>query len=137
MANQEHVDLLKQGVEVWNQWRGEFPNIHPDLSGVHLTETTLDRTNLDGVNFKGSSPLRHLMQLQAPAARAVRVLGIDDFAWKKRFSYGTILVDLERRKIIEILADRESSNVEKWLREHHTVNSFVGDKSLTLVVEAI
>ncbi len=55
MANQEHVDLLKQGVEVWNQWREDFPNIYPDLSDAHLTETTLDRSNLDGVNFKGAN----------------------------------------------------------------------------------
>jgi transposase len=49
-----------------------------------------------------STLLRHLMQLPAPKARAVRVLGVDDFAWKKRFTYGTILVDLERRKIIDV-----------------------------------
>jgi len=61
-----------------------------------------------------STLLRHLMQLPPPMAKAVRVLGVDDFAWKKRFTYGTILVDLERRKIIEILADRESTTVEKW-----------------------
>jgi hypothetical protein len=46
--------------------------------------------------------LRHLMQLPAPKPRAVRVLGVDDFAWKKRFTYGTILVDLERRNIIDV-----------------------------------
>src|SRR5207247_3081163 len=49
-----------------------------------------------------STLLRHLMQLPAPLTRAVRVLGVDDFAWKKRFTYGTILVDLERRKIIDV-----------------------------------
>jgi transposase len=49
-----------------------------------------------------STLLRHLMQLPALKARAVRVLGVDDFAWKKRFTYGTILVDLERRKIIDV-----------------------------------
>src|SRR5438128_4516324 len=65
--------------------------------------------------------LRHLMQLPAPKARAVRVLGGDDFAWKKRFTYGTILVDLERRKIIDVLADRESATVEAWLKEHPEV----------------
>lgn len=42
-----------------------------------------------------STLLHHLMQLPVPKARAVRVLRIDDFVWKKRFNYGTILVDLE------------------------------------------
>ena len=61
------------------------------------------------------------MQLPAPVIRAVRVLGIDDFAWKKRFTYGTILVDLERRKIIDVLPDRESATVEAWLKAHPEV----------------
>jgi len=68
------------------------------------------------------------MQLPPPMAKAVRVLGVDDFAWKKRFTYGTILVDLERRKIIEILADRESTTVEKWLREHPEVEVVSRDR---------
>ena len=75
-----------------------------------------------------STLLRHLMQLPPPMAKAVRVLGVDDFAWKKRFTYGTILVDLERRKIIEILADRESTTVEKWLREHPEVEVVSHDR---------
>jgi hypothetical protein len=56
-----------------------------------------------GITTTPSTLLRHLMQLPSPAIRAVRVLGVDDFAWKKRFTYGTILVDLERRKIIDVL----------------------------------
>jgi transposase len=75
-----------------------------------------------------STLLRHLMQLPAPMARAVRVLGIDDFAWKKRFRYGTLLVDLERRKIIEVLPDRESATVEKWLKEHPDVEVVSRDR---------
>jgi hypothetical protein len=36
MANQEHLDILKQGLEVWNQWRNEHTEIVPDLNGVDL-----------------------------------------------------------------------------------------------------
>src|SRR6266496_5344778 len=36
MANQEHLDILKQGVEMWNQWREEHPNIRPDLREAYL-----------------------------------------------------------------------------------------------------
>ena len=31
MTNQEHLDILKQGVDTWNQWRQEHPDIRPDL----------------------------------------------------------------------------------------------------------
>jgi transposase len=75
-----------------------------------------------------STLLRHLMQLPAPLTRAVRVLGVDDFAWKKRFTYGTILVDLERRKIMDVLADRESATVEAWLHEHPEVELVIRDR---------
>src|SRR5258708_34610925 len=75
-----------------------------------------------------STLLRHLMQLPPPVARAVRVLGVDDFAWKKRFTYGTILVDLERRKIIDVLPDRESAIVETWLQEHPEVHIVSRDR---------
>jgi len=81
-----------------------------------------------GIATSPSTLLRHLMQLPAPLARAVRVLGVDDFAWKKRFTYGTILVDLERRKIIDVLADRESATVEAWLHEHPEVELVVRDR---------
>src|SRR5712691_3496616 len=75
-----------------------------------------------------STLLRHLMQLPAPKPRAVRVLGVDDFAWKKRFTYGTILVDLERRKIIDVLPDRESKTVEAWLKAHPEVDIVSRDR---------
>jgi len=84
-----------------------------DRSGIATTPSTL---------------LRHVMPLPAPPTRAVRVLGVDDFAWKKRFTYGTILVDLERRTIIDVLADRESATVEAWLHEHPAVELVIRDR---------
>jgi len=51
MANKEHLALLKQGVEAWNQWRRENPEARPDLSqanltGAHLVEADLSDANL-------------------------------------------------------------------------------------------
>jgi transposase len=81
-----------------------------------------------GIATTPSTLLRHVMQLPAPLTRAVQVLGVDDFAWKKRFTYGTILVDLERRKIIDVLADRESATVAAWLKEHPEVELVSRDR---------
>ena len=46
MANPEHLDVLKQGVEPWNQWRHEHRDVRPDLSGA-----ILQRTNLSGADL--------------------------------------------------------------------------------------
>ena len=63
-------------------------------AGGQLGTRLADRS---AIAITPSTLLRHLMQLPAPGARTVRALGMDDFAWKKRFRYGTVLVDLERR----------------------------------------
>ncbi len=51
MANQEHADLLEQGVEKWNIWRREHPDIRPDLSGASPSTTDLTYFNLSGVDL--------------------------------------------------------------------------------------
>jgi len=94
-------------------------------AGGQLGTRQADRS---GIATSASTLLRHVMRLPAPLTRAVRVLGVDDFAWKKRFTYGTILVDLERRKIIDVLADRESATVEAWLQEHPAVEFVIRDR---------
>jgi uncharacterized protein YjbI with pentapeptide repeats len=54
MANDEHVALLKQGVEAWNAWRDENPGIRPDLSEADLSKANLSYANLRGANLRGA-----------------------------------------------------------------------------------
>jgi len=49
MADHQHLDILKQGIESWNQWRKEHPDIRPDLSDVNLTD--LSKRNLSNANL--------------------------------------------------------------------------------------
>ena len=47
-----------------------------------------------------------------------RVLGIDDWAWRKGHRYETILCDLERGKVIDLLPERSEESTEAWMRYH-------------------
>jgi uncharacterized protein YjbI with pentapeptide repeats len=51
MANQEHVNILRQGTEVWNRWREEKPDIQPILTEASLVKCSLQGANLKGVRL--------------------------------------------------------------------------------------
>ncbi len=51
MANKKHVNILKQGVDVWNQWRSEHPDIRPDLTEAKALPRDLNQANLSKVYF--------------------------------------------------------------------------------------
>ncbi len=56
MANPEHLQILKQGVEAWHRWRMQHNrNITPDLSEANLNRTDLSRANLHKANLRGAS----------------------------------------------------------------------------------
>jgi transposase len=81
-----------------------------------------------GMQTKPSTLLCHLMALALPDAPQVRILGVDDWSWKKGRRYGTILVDLEKRKIIDLLPDRKASTFAQWLRAHPEVEMISRDR---------
>ncbi|HEU5384124.1 MAG TPA: toll/interleukin-1 receptor domain-containing protein [Ktedonobacteraceae bacterium] len=55
MANQEHMERLRQGVVIWNAWREENPEIQADLSGADLVEADLSGADLSGANLSGAN----------------------------------------------------------------------------------
>jgi transposase len=70
-----------------------------------------------------------MKKIPLPEVETPAVLGVDDFAFHNRTRYGTILVDLEKRRPIDLLADREGKTLENWLRVHPGVKIVDRDRS--------
>jgi transposase len=72
--------------------------------------------------------LRTLRRRSAPTPTSAKIVGLDDFAWRRGHRYGTIVCDLERRQIIDLLADREIGTVTAWLKDHPTIETVCRDR---------
>lgn len=72
--------------------------------------------------------LRSVRRHAARPVEAPRVIGIDDWAFRRGRRYGTIIVDLERRRTLALLPDRESGTVEAWLSAHPEITIVARDR---------
>jgi transposase len=83
------------------------------------------------LSIPGSSDtlLRLVKQTELPVASSPRVVGIDDWSWKRRLRYGTLICDLENNTPIDVLSDREVETVSAWFVNHPTVEIVSRDRS--------
>jgi len=74
--------------------------------------------------------LLRVVRRQATLAKTapIRIVGVDDFAWRRGQRYGTIICDLERRRIVDLLPDREAGTVATWLAAHPDITVVSRDR---------
>ncbi len=82
-----------------------------------------------GMKVKAPTLLRYLRAIPPPAETSVGVLGIDDFAMKRGNCYGTILVNIETRKPLDLLPDRTAEAVLPWLKSHPEIEVVSRDRA--------
>ena len=67
MANDEHVAILRKGVDAWNKWRAQYPEVKPDLTRADLRRENVSKANLSGVKL-GDAYLSEAVLDAAPYA---------------------------------------------------------------------
>ncbi len=82
-----------------------------------------------GSTVGGGTLLARMRARTSPARPTPRVLSVDDFAFRRGRSYGSILVDLERHQVVDLLPDRSGSGFAVWLRAHPGIQIISRDRS--------
>jgi transposase len=82
-----------------------------------------------GIKIGRDALLARVRCAETPQSNTFRVLGVDDFAFRKGQSYGTILVDQERHQVVDLLPDREAATLANWLGGHSGVEIVTRDRA--------
>ena len=95
------------------------------LMGGNAGKKLCDTLNIP---TSSSSLIRNISQKELHPCKVPTHIGIDDWAYKKGHTYGTAIIDLKARRIIDLLPDRESSSVENWLSHHGGIKIVTRDR---------
>ena len=83
-----------------------------------------------GIRVSADTLLRILRQLGAGSPPGeLRIIGVDDWALKRGRTYGTVVVNLETHRVVELLPDRTAETLAAWLRRYPTIMLVTRDRS--------
>lgn len=99
-------------------------SLHLHMSSVS-TSSTLRKM---GIACSPNTCINHLMKTRKPIDRTAVNIGIDDFAKRKGHSYGSVIVDHDTNKILELVDSRDSKVVAKVLEQYHNIKSVSRDR---------
>jgi len=82
-----------------------------------------------GISGSRDTILRLIRKSEPSAQQEPHVIGLDDWAWKRRLRYGTLICDLEQGLPIDLLPDCTAETVSAWLQNHPTIKIVSRDGS--------
>lgn len=85
--------------------------------------------SLIGIPVSSSTILRDLHRMRPSSYENVREVGVDDWAWRKGVTYGSLVIDLKEGWPIDLLGDRETESFREWMQEHKQVKLVSRDRS--------
>lgn len=105
-----------------------------EIVHVSLTQSSISASNflsLSTVGIKKSSICNYLKKTIKIDKEKITHICIDDFATRKRHTYGTVMIDIKTRCIIDILNSRDTQDVANWLKEYPNLKVIVRDGSIS------
>ncbi len=72
--------------------------------------------------------LRVVRRRSCPPSDPLNIVGIDDWAWRRNHRYASIICNLERRRVVTLLPDREPATAQAWLAAHPTISIIARDR---------
>ena len=98
--------------------------------GISTSSNSASRLlSLLGIPVSSSTVLRDLHRLCPSSYEDVREIGVDDWAWRKGVTYGSIVIDLKEGRPIDLLGDRETDSFREWMQCHGQVELVSRDRS--------
>jgi transposase len=82
-----------------------------------------------GLKTSPDSLLRLIRRAPLPPTKTPRAVGIDEWAWRKGRRYGTILVDLEKHEVVDLLPDDQRETIVAWFKAHPEIEVVSRDRS--------